>query len=45
MLLRLYGYGKSLFCFGGGIGIRGLGEIKLEMDCCYIRICMNEIKY
>lgn len=25
-----------MFCFGGGIGIRGLGEIKLEIDCWYI---------
>ena len=41
LLPRLQGHGKSLSRLGGGIGTRGPGETKLEMD----RPRMNEIKH
>lgn len=45
LLPRLQGHGKSLSRLGGGIGTRGLGETKLEMDRRHIRTRMNEIKH
>ncbi len=45
LLPRLQGHGKSLSRLGGGIGIRGPGETKLEMDRRHIRTRMNEIKH
>lgn len=45
LLPRLQGHGKSLSRLGGGIGTRGPGETKLEMDRRHIRTRMNEIKY
>ena len=45
LLLRLQGHGKSLSRLGGGIGTRGPGETKLEMDRRHIRTRMNEIKH
>lgn len=45
LLPRLQGYGKSLSRLGGGIGTRGPGETKLEMDRRHIRTRMNEIKH
>lgn len=44
LLPRLQGHGKSLSRLGGGIGTRGPGETKLEMDRRHIRTRMNEIK-
>ncbi|MCH4482842.1 GTPase HflX [Staphylococcus haemolyticus] len=45
LLPRLQGHGKSLSRLGGGIGTRGPGETKLEMDRRHIRKRMNEIKH
>ncbi|HHQ6501795.1 TPA: GTPase HflX [Staphylococcus aureus] len=45
LLPRLQGHGKSLSRLGGGIGTRGPGETKLEMDRRDIRTRMNEIKH
>lgn len=45
LLPRLQGHGKSLSRLGGGIGTRGPGETKLEMDGRHIRTRMNEIKH
>lgn len=45
LLPRLQGHGKSLSRLGGGIGTRGPGETKLEMDRRYIRTRINEIKH
>ncbi|HDH6515831.1 TPA: GTPase HflX [Staphylococcus aureus] len=45
LLSRLQGHGKSLSRLGGGIGTRGPGETKLEMDRRHIRTRMNEIKH
>ncbi|MHB7914900.1 GTPase HflX [Staphylococcus haemolyticus] len=45
LLPRLQGHGKSLSRLGGGIGTRGPGETKLEMDRRRIRTRMNEIKH
>ncbi|MCS5218605.1 GTPase HflX [Staphylococcus aureus] len=45
LLSRLQGHGKSLSRLGGGIGTRGPGETKLEMDLRHIRTRMNEIKH
>lgn len=45
LLPRLQGHGKSLSRLGGGIGTRGPGETKLEMDRRNIRTRMNEIKH
>lgn len=45
LLPRLQGHGKSLSRLGGGIGTRGPGETKLEMDRRHIRARMNEIKH
>ena len=45
LLPRLQGHGKSLSKLGGGIGTRGPGETKLEMDRRHIRTRMNEIKH
>ncbi|MDM5495009.1 GTPase HflX [Staphylococcus aureus] len=45
LLPRLQGHGKSLSRLGGGIGTRGPGETKLEMDRRHIRTRMNEIKH
>lgn len=44
LLPRLQGHGKSLSRLDGGIGTRGPGETKLEMDRRHIRTRMNEIK-
>ena len=41
----MQGHGKSLSRLGGGIGTRGPGETKLEMDRRHIRTRMNEIKH
>lgn len=27
-----------MFCLGGGIGMRGFGEIKLEIECWVINV-------
>lgn len=43
--LQGHGHGKSLSRLGGGIGTRGPGETKLEMDRRHIRTRMNEIKH
>ena len=45
LLPRLQGHGKSLSRLGGGIGTRGPGETKLEMDRRHIRTRINEIKH
>lgn len=45
LLPRLQGHGKSLSRLGGGIGTRGPGETKFEMDRRHIRTRMNEIKH
>src|SRR5699024_12241374 len=45
LLPRLQGHGPSLSRLGGGIGTRGPGETKLEMDRRHIRTRMNEIKH
>lgn len=45
LLPRLQGHGKSLSRLGGGIGTRGPGETKLEMDRRHIRTRMIEIKH
>lgn len=45
LLPRLQGHGKSLSRLGGGIGTRGPGETKLEMDRRHIRTRMSEIKH
>lgn len=45
LMPRLQGHGRSLSRLGGGIGTRGPGETKLEMDRRHIRTRMNEIKY
>ena len=44
LLPRLQGHGKSLSRLGGGIGTRGPGETKLELDRRHIRTRINEIK-
>ncbi|MDW8542055.1 GTPase HflX [Staphylococcus sp. KG4-3] len=44
LMPRLQGHGRSLSRLGGGIGTRGPGETKLEMDRRHIRTRMNEIK-
>lgn len=44
LLLRLSGQGISLSKLGGGIGSRGPGESKLEMDKRHIREKMHDIK-
>lgn len=44
LLPRLSGQGISLSKLGGGIGSRGPGESKLEMDKRYIREKMHDIK-
>ncbi|MDJ1606539.1 GTPase HflX [Listeria monocytogenes] len=44
LLPRLSGQGISLSKLGGGIGSRGLGESKLEMDKRHIREKMHDIK-
>ena len=41
----MQGHGRSLSRLGGGIGTRGPGETKLEMDRRHIRTRMNEIKH
>ncbi|KTE94001.1 GTP-binding protein, partial [Staphylococcus aureus] len=41
----MQGQGKSLSGLGGGMGPRGPGETKLEMDRRHIRTRMNEIKH
>ncbi|MCB2627711.1 50S ribosome-binding GTPase, partial [Listeria monocytogenes] len=41
---RLSGQGVSLSKLGGGIGSRGTGESKLEMDKRHIREKMQDIK-
>lgn len=43
-LPRLTGMGKKLSRLGGGIGTRGAGEQKLELDRRYIRKRIQEIK-
>lgn len=45
LMPRLQGHGQSLSRLGGGIGTRGPGETKLEMDRRHIRTRMNEIKH
>lgn len=45
LIPRLQGHGRSLSRLGGGIGTRGPGETKLEMDRRHIRTRMNEIKH
>lgn len=45
LMPRLQGHGRSLSRLGGGIGTRGPGETKLEMDRRHIRTRMNEIKH
>ncbi|WP_150887609.1 GTPase HflX [Staphylococcus auricularis] len=45
LLPRLQGHGQSLSRLGGGIGTRGPGETKLEMDRRHIRTRINEIKH
>lgn len=45
LMPRLKGHGRSLSRLGGGIGTRGPGETKLEMDRRHIRTRMNEIKH
>ena len=45
LMPRLQGHGRSLYRLGGGIGTRGPGETKLEMDRRHIRTRMNEIKH
>ena len=44
LLPRLQGYGTSLSRLGGGIGTRGPGETKLEMDRRYLRNRIHDIK-
>lgn len=44
MLSHLAGFGKSLSRLGGGIGTRGPGEKKLEMDRRYIRERLTQLK-
>lgn len=44
LLPRLSGQGKNLSRLGGGIGTRGPGESKLEMDRRHIRNRINELK-
>ncbi len=44
LLPRLSGQGSSLSKLGGGIGTRGPGETKLEMDRRLLRLKMHEIK-
>lgn len=45
LMPRLQGHGRSLSRLGGGIGTRGPGETKLEMDRRHIRTRMNEIMH
>lgn len=45
LMPRLQGHDRSLSRLGGGIGTRGPGETKLEMDRRHIRTRMNEIKH
>lgn len=45
LMPRLQGHGRSLSRLGGGIGTRGPGETKLEMDRRHIRTRMNETKH
>lgn len=44
LLPRLSGHGKNLSRLGGGIGTRGPGESKLEMDRRHIRNRIGELK-
>ncbi|CAM4382646.1 GTPase HflX [Paenibacillus macerans] len=44
LLPRLSGHGKNLSRLGGGIGTRGPGESKLEMDRRHIRRRIGELK-
>ena len=44
MLTHLAGFGKSLSRLGGGIGTRGPGEKKIEMDRRYIRDRISQLK-
>ncbi|MCL6459614.1 MAG: GTPase HflX [Gorillibacterium sp.] len=44
LLPRLSGHGKNLSRLGGGIGTRGPGESKLEMDRRHIRDRITELK-
>ncbi|MEX2461339.1 MAG: GTPase HflX [Paenibacillaceae bacterium] len=44
LLPRLSGQGKNLSRLGGGIGARGPGETKLEMDRRHIRDRIDELK-
>ncbi|MBC1418421.1 GTPase HflX [Listeria fleischmannii] len=44
LLPRLSGQGSSLSKLGGGIGTRGPGETKLEMDRRLLRLKMHQIK-
>ena len=44
LLPRLSGHGVNLSRLGGGIGTRGPGETKLEMDRRHIRDRINELK-
>src|SRR6185312_17568780 len=44
LLPRLSGHGKNLSRLGGGIGTRGPGESKLEMDRRHIRRRISELK-
>ncbi len=44
LLPRLSGHGKNLSRLGGGIGTRGPGETKLEMDRRHIRRRISELK-
>ncbi|MFC4597960.1 GTPase HflX [Cohnella hongkongensis] len=44
LLPRLSGHGKNLSRLGGGIGTRGPGETKLEMDRRHIRRRITELK-
>ena len=51
MLPRIMGKGLSLSRLGGGIGTRGAGETKLELDrrhirdrIAYIKTCIEKVK-
>lgn len=44
LLPRLSGHGKNLSRLGGGIGTRGPGETKLEMDRRHIRNRISDLK-
>ena len=43
-MTRLAGFGRSMSRLGGGIGTRGPGEKKLEMDKCIIRTRISQLK-